>query len=72
MLQLATVYLVAILLSFCMLDVVAQVLKPVKIAYSVTRRDLSQLDLQNLETFLWNLEGKLVIAWAARFQLMIS
>jgi hypothetical protein len=44
-------------------DVVAQILKPVKIAYSnsVTRRDLSQLDLQNFEKFLWNVQGKLAI-----------
>ncbi|KAN0083224.1 hypothetical protein V8E54_002312 [Elaphomyces granulatus] len=58
MLQLSIVHLVVVLLSFCMHDVVAQILKPVKIAYSnsVTRRDLSQLDLQNFETFLWNVQ----------------
>ena len=63
MLQLSIVHLVVVLLSFCMHDVVAQILKPVKIAYSnsVTRRDLSQLDLQNFEKFLWNVQGKLAI-----------
>jgi hypothetical protein len=57
-------YLVVVLLSLCVHDVVAQILKPVKIAYSnsVTRRDLSQLDLQNFETFLWNAQSKLAMA----------
>ncbi|KAN0068709.1 hypothetical protein V8E54_013433, partial [Elaphomyces granulatus] len=52
-------YLVVVLLSLCVHDVVAQILKPVKIAYSnsVTRRDLSQLDLQDFETFLWNAQS---------------
>lgn len=62
MLRLSIVYSVVILLSFCVHDAVAQILNPVKTAYSVKKRDLSQLDLQNLETFLWDFEGKSAIA----------